>query len=59
MAMVKRGSFNTSSNNNWGKEKQVAALNKPRKAMAVREIPEGAKPLYDIQTEKEGESNGL
>jgi hypothetical protein len=50
MAMLKRGSFDTTSIEDWSKEKQAAALGHgPRKAFAVKNLPKGAKPLYDEQ----------
>lgn len=50
MAMLKRGSFDTTSMEDWSKEKQAAALEHgPRKTFAVKKLPKGAEPLYDKQ----------
>jgi hypothetical protein len=53
MAMLKRGSFDTTSMEDWSKEKQAAAVGHgPRKTFAVKKLPKGAKPLYDEQKTK-------
>jgi hypothetical protein len=50
MAMLKRGSFDTTSIEDWSKDKQVAAATHgSRKAFTAKKLPKGAKPLYDEQ----------